>query len=196
MARRPTHAPLVYVVRSDRSGLSKVGTTTDLDRRLGELSRHCKARVTLVAAAPGGRDVEEALHARLAAHCCAGEWFAPCPELDAVVAELRAVTAKGDAARHSGGVAAAALPASSPQPTAATLRARVLAALPPWLVVQERAGLPACPCTTRVVHTTYARAACPRCHGAGVLPLPEARPAAGPARAGSTPPPATTARSA
>lgn len=67
------NASVVYVVRNDRDALLKIGVTTDLPRRMRELSRLCKGRVTCLATFPGDDTLERHLHA----HCAADSPFAP-----------------------------------------------------------------------------------------------------------------------
>lgn len=156
MPRKPRpEAPLsqVYVVRSERTALLKIGTTTDLPRRLNELSRLCKGAVTLVATLPGDAQLERHLHALCAADLVAGEWFRPSEHV------LALVTLARDAARWADVVRA----------DAASVTSIVAPPRPHWFAVEWRDVLPLCPCVRPATGLLYAAGNCPRCNGAGVL---------------------------
>ena len=155
----PNPRSVVYVIRSDKSGapLLKIGTTTDLHRRLRELARRTQGPVTLLATWPGDDTLERALHRACAADLVAGEWFRPSDQVLALVARMR-------------GRAGAATPALSHGPTF-TARETATPILPPWLAVEIHEGLTACGCVRRADGRAYAAGACGVCHGAGVTSL-------------------------
>lgn len=72
-------APLVYyVTRSDRPGQVKIGTTTNLSRRLSQLRSVKKGhseQVTLVAVEVGNQATERKRHGQFAPMRLDGEWF-------------------------------------------------------------------------------------------------------------------------
>ncbi len=149
---RVTASPLVYVVRSERSGLLKIGTTTDLNRRLRELSRLCRGAVSLLTTLPGDAQLERRLHALCAADAVAGEWFRPSESVMGLVASAKRLAVRaGDGGEGT-------------PPTR-------LATSPVWFAVVLRDPLlPVCGCVQTVVGVAYARARCPHCNGGGVLP--------------------------
>lgn len=160
MAKRTdAHAPAVYVARAERTGLLKVGTTANLDRRLAELSRLTKGAVTLVARLPGDAQLERHLHALCAADLVAGEWFRPGAAVLALVEKAKGAVRALDAARGGqGGGGDGASAAFAP------------AAFPRWLAIELRpAPLSACPCVRRTNGRAYALARCGACNGAGVV---------------------------
>ena len=55
------------------------------------------------------------------------------------------------------------------RPVRATRTPAAPSTRPAWLAFEPRAELPLCPCVEGADGRTYARAACPHCHGAGVL---------------------------
>jgi len=77
--------PVVYAVRvGDRI---KIGYTSNLYRRLKKFGVH-----DVLAFRPGTFDTELEIHHRLSAYAVEGrEWYAPVPEVLAVVNEMRAV---------------------------------------------------------------------------------------------------------
>lgn len=147
--RRPAHAPLVYFVR-DRAGFLKIGTTTDFDRRLRQLARLCRGKVDVLATLPGGRDVEQSLHARFASDAVHGEYFTPSKALLGFIESVKV--------------------AQRPKPAVENVVSLFVCALPPWVAVALRESLPTCGCVKRVGATAYAAGACKVCNGAGVLP--------------------------
>lgn len=89
--RRPS---IIYFVR--REGLIKIGTTTQLAKRVKAISRgSCMPNgmtigpVEVLATMPGDRNIEEHLHRRFAEVRFQGEWFHETPELLALVARLQ-----------------------------------------------------------------------------------------------------------
>lgn len=83
----------VYFIQGEDGGPIKIGFTRYLPGRLADLQASSPARLRVVAASEGGRDVEGVLHDRFAKHRLHGEWFAPYEELVAFVESIRARTA-------------------------------------------------------------------------------------------------------
>lgn len=141
---RPAPRPsVVYVVRNDRDALP---------RRMRELSRLCKGRVTCLATFPGDDTLERHLHAHCAADLVAGEWFRPSERVTLLIEEMRRKSAR-----------------ERPAETFPRTDSPFAPVLPPWVAVQPREGLAVCGCTRTVHGVTYAAGACAVCHGAGVL---------------------------
>lgn len=84
----------VYVARAERTGLTKIGFSTNVAARLRSLCSAVGEPVTLVAVARGTRADESALLERVARHSVAvrgnREWHRPHPDLDAIIAEFPA----------------------------------------------------------------------------------------------------------
>jgi hypothetical protein len=81
---KPSLKSFVYFAR-DSDGRIKIGVTTDVERRLGELQRAIKGPVELLGVIDGDRGTEAALHALLASDRLEGEWFKPS---DAVISAI------------------------------------------------------------------------------------------------------------
>ena len=86
--------PLIYYVR--REQWVKIGTTSNLSKRMADLARGgvtipvgmTLGPVELLASHLGDVAEEKALHARFAEHRVAGEWFHPAPDLLAHIASV------------------------------------------------------------------------------------------------------------
>lgn len=78
----------VYIARRG-DGAVKIGWSGNVARRMRDLEKE-GLPVVIVAAWPGKKEVELALHSRFAAHRMKGEWFAITP--DEAVAALRELT--------------------------------------------------------------------------------------------------------
>jgi hypothetical protein len=69
------------VPKNDKIGLIKIGRTVDLEKRVATF-RTSMPDVWVIAVIRGaGKEKEQELHHRFAAHREAGEWFRPHPEL-------------------------------------------------------------------------------------------------------------------
>lgn len=84
----------VYCVRRKNDHLVKIGYTANLRERLLTHGNQHPEGIELIVSAPGGRDLERVLHELLANECVAGEWFRPCPMLNAVIMALIATAEK------------------------------------------------------------------------------------------------------
>lgn len=76
---------LVYVIRGTTTGLVKVGTSEDPERRLATLQAGSPDELVLIGTCPGGPRLERMLHGWLADDRRHGEWFAPSVRTWAVV---------------------------------------------------------------------------------------------------------------
>lgn len=81
---------IVYFVQGTISGLIKIGTTTNLKKRLQALRTGSAEPLVLLGAIPGGDREEQAFHARFGSQRVQGEWFSPSPELLRIAAGERA----------------------------------------------------------------------------------------------------------
>jgi predicted transcriptional regulator len=68
-------------VRGRADSAIKIGWSADVRRRLDDLATASPEPLTIIAALPGGRDLEARMHARFAAHRGQGEWFEAAPVL-------------------------------------------------------------------------------------------------------------------
>lgn len=64
---------VVYAVAAEH--MVKIGFTTDLDRRMREIQSTSPLRIDCLGTAPGGRELEAALHRQFARARKHGEWF-------------------------------------------------------------------------------------------------------------------------
>jgi len=67
----------------------KIGTSTDLRQRLGQLQFLTRSRVRLLATTPGSFSREREIHRQFASARVHGEWFRPTPELLAFIGTLK-----------------------------------------------------------------------------------------------------------
>ncbi|MGG7568954.1 GIY-YIG nuclease family protein [Streptomyces sirii] len=65
----------VYVIGVARSLTVKIGVTSDVPRRLREIQNMCPVELEVLWSHPGGRALEQALHAHFAENHSHGEWF-------------------------------------------------------------------------------------------------------------------------
>jgi hypothetical protein len=71
---------MIYFVQS-ADGLIKIGTTSNLERRLSTMRVDSPSELKLLGTLAGGRKIEAALHSRFAEDRKRGEWFAPSSSL-------------------------------------------------------------------------------------------------------------------
>lgn len=81
-------ASSVYFIQNTGTYRIKIGHAADVAKRVGELQTGADARLVVLGSIPGGREVEQVLHARLSRWRVSGEWFAPSVEVVTVIAEL------------------------------------------------------------------------------------------------------------
>lgn len=79
--------PVVYFIGTS-GGFVKIGYTANLRRRLTAIKTSTHARVTLLAAVPGGREIESDYHARFAEARVRREWFRKTPQIEAELTVL------------------------------------------------------------------------------------------------------------
>lgn len=70
------------------AGRIKIGHSIDVPKRVRELSCGAPEKPVLIGTVEGPIDLERALHKKLKSHRHHREWFADCPEVRAVIAEL------------------------------------------------------------------------------------------------------------
>jgi hypothetical protein len=80
----------LYVVQAGAAGPVKIGTTTNLPRRVAELQVGNAAALTVLLKIPGDGGDEVRLHRRFARLRERGEWFRPDPEILAWIEAARA----------------------------------------------------------------------------------------------------------
>lgn len=72
---RAKGAPHVYVLHAKDSGLTKIGFSTRVDKRVAELSNMSGGSLKLIAKIPANRCLETELHQRYGGFRAHGEWF-------------------------------------------------------------------------------------------------------------------------
>lgn len=72
---------MIYFIQDDVSFLIKIGFTSqdDAGSRLAQLQTGSPAKLMLLCAIDGDRDIEGALHRKFQHARTHGEWFRPCP---------------------------------------------------------------------------------------------------------------------
>lgn len=73
--------PVVYVIADRGRGLLKIGTTSNLSRRLATLRRETGSDLRVIGTRPGSFAEERSAHERFAAARVQGEWFS---DIDAI----------------------------------------------------------------------------------------------------------------
>lgn len=85
---------VVYFLQSRPSGPIKIGTTTDLGRRMATLRAGLPITSELLCTLTGSRELESHFHETFKEHRLEGEWFEPVPELLDLIQRIKRV---GDA---------------------------------------------------------------------------------------------------
>lgn len=67
----------VYVAQAGAGGPVKIGWAMDVGERIKRHQTSCPEQVDLIAAFPGTKHLERAIHKRFATYRHRGEWFAP-----------------------------------------------------------------------------------------------------------------------
>lgn len=80
---------VVYFVQQGVGGPIKVGASRNFEKRLKTLNTNSHVRMAVLATTPGGFELERDIHHELNAHRLEGEWFAPHPDVLAVVSRYR-----------------------------------------------------------------------------------------------------------
>ena len=76
----------VYFITAREVGRVKIGYTDGTPRdRFNWINANSPVAVALEAVLEGGREQERAFHIKFAEHCVKGEWFALCPEIEALI---------------------------------------------------------------------------------------------------------------
>lgn len=70
----------VYVLYAEDSGLTKIGFSTRVNKRVNEISRMSGATLKMIAKIPGTRELEVELHHKYGGFRAHGEWFMLRPE--------------------------------------------------------------------------------------------------------------------
>ncbi len=73
--RESSNESRVYALYSERSGLTKIGTSKRLIKRISEIERGCGEKLTLVLDVSGDSKLEAELHSKYAIFRSEGEWF-------------------------------------------------------------------------------------------------------------------------
>lgn len=100
MTRFFTKGRLLYAILSPAAGQVKFGTSSIPAERMEELQWAHGHPLELLAQVKASRADERRLHNRLAMHRLHGEWFRACPEVMAVVEELKALQAEQEGAPY------------------------------------------------------------------------------------------------
>jgi hypothetical protein len=79
----------VYFVQRADGGPIKIGCTAFLDQRMAQLAVDTKAKLVLLASAPGSFRDEGRLHRQFAPHRVEGEWFADCADIRAAIGHIQ-----------------------------------------------------------------------------------------------------------
>lgn len=72
---RKNHEPVIYFAHDEASKAVKIGTTTNLDKRIYSLRTSCPRWLVCLGTVPGGVDEERKLHRLFAPARLRGEWF-------------------------------------------------------------------------------------------------------------------------
>lgn len=78
----------VYFVQGASGGPIKIGYSTDVAKRIGDLQTGSPLPLCLLAVADGGLDYETYLHRAFEDERTHGEWFAPTPRLLQLIQEI------------------------------------------------------------------------------------------------------------
>lgn len=70
--------PQVYVLSSKKTGLTKIGYSSNIPQRIKSLGNSGPDNLTLECLIPGGRETENMLHRKFSTKRKHGEWFALC----------------------------------------------------------------------------------------------------------------------
>lgn len=80
----------VYFITCRELGVVKIGYAYDPVDRLKTLQTAFPMKLKVEGAMPGSYERERELHRLLAKHRMKGEWFKLCPEIEAIIAEVKA----------------------------------------------------------------------------------------------------------
>jgi hypothetical protein len=82
---------VVYFIAAGDTAV-KIGTTTNLQRRMVDLGTSSHVPLQVLAYVPGGPVLEAFFHSKLRKHRTRGEWFARTEEINALIEELAALS--------------------------------------------------------------------------------------------------------
>lgn len=85
----PGRVSVVYFAQERSSGAIKIGTSTQVDKRIRTLEKMWRSEIALVATVAGAFRVEAWMHDRFKELHIGHEWFRPEPELLNYIEELR-----------------------------------------------------------------------------------------------------------
>lgn len=85
---------IVYFIQSGNSGPIKIGVASSLNLRLRALQNGNPEKLRCLLTVPGGRDLEQTLHAAFRSTRVRLEWFKPDQRLQAVIEALRGNSAE------------------------------------------------------------------------------------------------------
>lgn len=77
---------VVYFVRAGSDGLIKIGTTSDVEKRLAKMQTDSGVDLVLIGVLTGGQELERKLHEQFSLYRARGEWFFPHSEILTFVA--------------------------------------------------------------------------------------------------------------
>lgn len=81
---------VVYFIQAGGGGPIKIGTASNLQRRVETLQCGCPEPLVVLATISGGRRDEALFHAALRPHRTRGEWFKPVPDVLRAIDEAKA----------------------------------------------------------------------------------------------------------
>lgn len=91
---------VVYFARADGAEEIKIGTSTQLARRIHALEISSRSKITVLATVVGSYKVEAWIHDRFRRARVMGEWFLPVPELLEYIAEIQSGEPPKDLSRY------------------------------------------------------------------------------------------------
>lgn len=75
VAPSASQKPYVYVLHAEDSGLTKIGFSRRVNKRISEISRMSGGKLNLIAKIPADRELETKLHQKYYNYRSHGEWF-------------------------------------------------------------------------------------------------------------------------
>jgi hypothetical protein len=80
---------VVYFAQENVNDAIKIGTSTQVKKRIRSLEQFYRCTITILATVVGRHRVESWMHYRFERYRLYGEWFRPAPELLAYIAEIK-----------------------------------------------------------------------------------------------------------
>lgn len=91
-----TYADVVYFLECPALNRVKIGITSDLQKRVGDIQRISPLEdLVLLTSVPGDRELESSLHRAFADDRLHGEWFNASPRMQACIEHLKRLTQPG-----------------------------------------------------------------------------------------------------